>query len=365
MRFIKKATSLLCIAALTLSMTVTAFATNIETGFSDVPADSLWAEGVAYARENNIVVGDGNGNFMPDAQVTLYQLAIMLCRAYNVDMTERGPVSTGHDQGWYDLSTSGYTENMPMTRGAFYSILFNAADIMVFDPTLYHQEEESMSVDYSIWGMNLVAAKEFGLCAEDASVNDPVTRGEAVATLMKVKTAEYKQTPPPIFTEYTIFVADGYDINLYLHELEKIPVEVKERYNQLGWTFKVDPSEIARYNQENNFNAIGLIVYSQDAIYCVSPASVVHEFGHFLMWTLKSDDTIAALFEAEGNAVKDVISEYATTNKKEFFADYFEHWIYSKDNPEKREVVKAVSPKTHAFFETLEANGWSIPANTD
>ena len=51
---------------------------DLEDGYSDVDGGAWYAEGVAWATENGIVNGYGNGAFGPDDSVTREQLAVML-----------------------------------------------------------------------------------------------------------------------------------------------------------------------------------------------------------------------------------------------------------------------------------------------
>ena len=48
--------------------------------FADVPADSYYAQAVAWAIENGITAGVGNGKFDPDAACTRGQIATFLYR---------------------------------------------------------------------------------------------------------------------------------------------------------------------------------------------------------------------------------------------------------------------------------------------
>ena len=50
------------------------------SSFSDVPADSYYAKAVAWAVENGITTGTGDGKFSPDATCTRAQMAAFLCR---------------------------------------------------------------------------------------------------------------------------------------------------------------------------------------------------------------------------------------------------------------------------------------------
>ena len=58
-------------------------ATKNGRDFSDVPADSYYADAVAWAVENGIVVGMGDGRFAPDATCTRAQAVTLLYRALN------------------------------------------------------------------------------------------------------------------------------------------------------------------------------------------------------------------------------------------------------------------------------------------
>ena len=52
-----------------------------ESGFSDVPADSYYAKAVAWAVENGITGGTGNGKFSPHMTCTRAQAVAFLYRA--------------------------------------------------------------------------------------------------------------------------------------------------------------------------------------------------------------------------------------------------------------------------------------------
>ena len=51
--------------------------------FSDVPADSYFANAVAWASANGVTEGVGNGLFAPDNNCTRGQIVTFLFRAYN------------------------------------------------------------------------------------------------------------------------------------------------------------------------------------------------------------------------------------------------------------------------------------------
>ena len=56
--------------------------TGDKASFSDVPADSYFAQAVAWAAQSGITTGTGNGRFSPDALCTRAQIVTFLFRAY-------------------------------------------------------------------------------------------------------------------------------------------------------------------------------------------------------------------------------------------------------------------------------------------
>jgi hypothetical protein len=74
-------------------------ATN--ASFSDVGADTYYAEAVAWASANGIAEGVGDGIFAPNAEITREQLAAMLYRyavTQGLDVSARGDISSFPDE---------------------------------------------------------------------------------------------------------------------------------------------------------------------------------------------------------------------------------------------------------------------------
>lgn len=65
-----------------------------------------------------------------------------------------------------------------------------------------------------------------------------------------------------------------------------------------------------------------------------------------------------ALFRAEAQAAAAVLQDYAATNSREYFAEYFAFWIENHENERKMEQLRTVSPETYEYFLSLEAGGW-------
>ena len=73
------------------------------SGFSDVPADSYYAKAVAWAVENGITGGTGDGKFSPDATCTRAQAVTFLYRA-------SGAPAVSGNAAFSDVTTNAYYE---------------------------------------------------------------------------------------------------------------------------------------------------------------------------------------------------------------------------------------------------------------
>ena len=71
------------------------------SGFSDVPADSYYAKAVAWAVENGITGGTGDGKFSPDATCTRAQAVTFLYRA-------SGAPAVSGNAAFRDVATNAY-----------------------------------------------------------------------------------------------------------------------------------------------------------------------------------------------------------------------------------------------------------------
>lgn len=65
------------------------------SGFSDVPANSVYAGAVASARSLGIVQGTGNGRFQPNSPITRQSAMVMICRAMQAAGRSVPPASPG------------------------------------------------------------------------------------------------------------------------------------------------------------------------------------------------------------------------------------------------------------------------------
>lgn len=69
-------------------------------------------------------------------------------------------------------------------------------------------------------------------------------------------------------------------------ELGYIPEPVLRSFVDHGWSLRMDLKYLAQLSQEYGYNCIAATSYKNKTIYFSSADSLVHEFGHFLHYTL-------------------------------------------------------------------------------
>ena len=109
-------------------------------------------------------------------------------------------------------------------------------------------------------------------------------------------------------------------------------------------------------SKQLNMSCIGATNYSQKTIYLSEASATLHEFGHFLDWTLGIPAEHEQLFRAEAAAAP--LRDYAKTNAREYFADCFDYWVAYSGNEKRMETFRNAAPQTWAYFEALEKNNW-------
>ena len=81
---------------------------------------------------------------------------------------------------------------------------------------------------------------------------------------------------------------------------------------------------------------------------------LIHEFGHFLDCALGFPAVHKELFAEEAGRSNRFLRDYALTNSREYFAEYFAYFIRYSDNEAKSERMKQLTPRTYAYFADLE-----------
>ena len=345
----------LAVCTLVLALILPTAASAACTGFDDVPESADCYESVIYLAECEIAAGTGNDCFSPEQLITVEQWAVMLCRAYGVETigdswqdVGRSSVVEAYRQGWLN-ETALSAPRSPMCRSVLVESAFDAADVPVYDSTLY-EGGASLSTADNI----LRVGRELGLCSDDADTNALVTRGDAAIILHVVLTQSFRIEEPPV--PVTLVNAAGVNVNDFLLELRKLPEQVLDAFNAAGWTYCIDFDYMGGLSKKLNMSCIGATNYSQKTIYISEASATLHEFGHFLDWTLgiPAEHEQLYLAEAQNSGLRD----YSKTNAREYFADSFDYWIAYSGSEKRTETFRNAAPQTWAYFEALEKNNW-------
>lgn len=160
MKKIKQLLSALLAAMLLLSGVSTAFAAEADTGFSDVAADAWYAEAVEYVRDNGLMSGTGPATFSPDAHASRAMLTTILYRASGSSAVSKTPdFSDVSSDAYYADAVAWATENDivsgygnglfgsddPVSREQIATILWRYAGRPAADPGENFADESSIS----------------------------------------------------------------------------------------------------------------------------------------------------------------------------------------------------------------------------
>ena len=160
MRKLKKLAALFIAAALTLSMSTTAFAALDDTGYADVDANAWYADAVVYCRDNGLMNGTSDTAFSPDETMTRAMLATVLYRL------AESPAVSGSDSftdtvedSWYSPAVlwaaqngivTGYGDGLfgtddPVTREQIAAIMWRYAGSPAAESGTDFADEDSIS----------------------------------------------------------------------------------------------------------------------------------------------------------------------------------------------------------------------------
>ena len=133
------------LTAAALTMSITSFAAESDTGFSDVDGDAWYARAAVYCRDNGLMSGTGDTTFSPDTNMTRAMLSTVLYRLAGSPSLEDEnlgyPFSDVPGDSWYadgvywarlEGIVSGYGDNRfgphdPVTREQLATILWRYA----------------------------------------------------------------------------------------------------------------------------------------------------------------------------------------------------------------------------------------------
>ena len=349
MKMIVRRTAL-AVCTLVLALILPTAASAACTGFDDVPETADCYESVMYLAEHEIAQGTGNGCFSPDAPVTTSQWAVMLCRAYGVETNgstwselSQNAVEQSYRKGWLN-ETALSAPNIQLCRGALLKSAFAAAKIPVYDSVLY-----AGGVSLPDHENCIRIGKELRLCGEANTVDEIVTRGDTAVLLHAILTRAFTVEAPP--APVALVNAAGVNINDYLLALRQVPEPVLATFKVAGWTYRIDFDYISELSKQLDMSCIGATNYSQKTIYISEASATLHEFGHFLDWTLgiPAEHEQLYLAEAQNSGLRD----YAKTNAREYFADCFDYWVKYAGNTNAISLLQECAPMTYRYMEDL------------
>ena len=353
----KKALTGLLALLLALTLCLPAIAAS---PFSDVPTGTPLCESVAYLSEQGITNGTGDGQFSPDAPITIRQWAVMLDRALGTGDSEDGAefgqssLTLAYRRGWLSLACL-LSPDVGLSRGILYESVFEAIGLPVYDWSLYPGGTSLPD------GENcLRVGAELGLCPEDADPLEVVTRGEAAVLLHAVLTQDLQVEEPPTLSRFPIENPTGADLNDFLLELCRVPEPILERFQAEGWVYTVDHQHLADLSQKYQTSCTGAADYGARRIYVSAASSTLHEFGHFLDWALGFPAVHDEVFAAEAEGAAQFLRDYALTSSGEYFAEYFAYFIEYRDNEVKAKQMERSTPQTYGHFCRLADSGWGM-----
>ena len=269
----------------------------------------------------------------------------MLCRAFDAEpegssWQEAGTnaVQAAVRNGWLDATAvddkSGF-----ICRGELYRTVFAAAGIPLYDATLY-------SLDWLSPGENaLRIGKGLGLCAENKTAAELVTRAEAAQLLHTVLTQPLTVTPPD--TPVTVENLTQWNVSVFLLELRKVPQPILDAFNESGWTFVVGTEYLTDLSRKLGVNCFGAAAYTEKQIYVSEASAILHEFGHFLDCAMGFPQEHKDLHALE--AASAPMKQHAKSNSLEYFAEFFSCWLSGSTRILAQ--LKELTPETYAYEE--------------
>ena len=274
----------------------------------------------------------------------------MLCRAFDAEpegssWQEAGTnaVQAAVRNGWLD-ATAVDDKNGFICRGELYRTAFAAAGISLYDATLY-------GFDWLSPGENaLRVGKELGLCAENKTAADLVTRAEAVQLLHAVLTQTLTVVPPD--TPVTVENLTQWNVNAFLLELCKVPQPILDAFNENGWTFVIGTEYLTDLSRKLGVNCIGAAVNTEKRMYVSEASAVLNEVGQCLDCTMGFPQEHKDLYALE--AASAPMKQHAKSNSLEYFAEFFSYWL--SGGTRTLAQLKELTPETYAYFEELSAD---------
>ena len=199
MKTCKRIGALLLALILTCSLSVTAFASLEDTGFSDVDADDWFAESAVYVRDNGVMNGTSDTTFNPNGTTSRGQIAAILYRAAGSpavsgaadfpDVTAGAYYADAASWAAANGIVTGYSDGTfgpgdPITRQQLAAILWRYAGSPAAESGTDYADESAIA-SYAVTAVDW--ARDTGvITGRDGNVFDPngrATRAQAAVIL--------------------------------------------------------------------------------------------------------------------------------------------------------------------------------------
>lgn len=356
-----KSALLLTTAMITAGLATTAFAAEGSAAFSDVTQSSPYYEAVQYAYEQGITCGTGNGQFQPDAHITLPQFCAMYMRY--AEMPEDSPALEADWAGYTmrqavsnSLVSEAEAGNLSCDWVYVLEKLLEWENLPAYSQTLWGDKTEYLGL--SVPDANTIcSAKVYGLL-DGIGVDDwdsTPSRGETVQLFYNLETSDSKDIVPDIVAFFPVdFDNVGIrNINDTYSTLMEVPSYYLEKFKDKGWTFHITTKRIHEIpGFEEYTTAVGITTYSEKKIYVYAPSTstIRHEFGHFAEKVAVNESFPTEIYEAEKAGIIELAGEYSETSSSEAFACVFAYFCKYIDDDVKMAEFATKCPLTYDFL---------------
>ena len=344
--------------------------------FIDVKEEDTFFEALVWAKESKIVNGDGNSLYMPNKELTLGQMTMILSRFLGNDFESDSWVREQEICANYcvkqDIMPSYYLEDLSNPLSFASACYFILKSEKILYPTTF---DLAPNVNAAIF------LNELGIIdTKNIDITLNITRGEFIELLYKIylfdfnniKFDEYsnysdviKQFGSNIIFEDSLKSIEGQrdtsDIFLmketYYKYLSNIPYSIRQSFLDKGWKLYIGKSTLSTYSHLYPVTIGGVTDYENKRIAVVTANALYHEFGHFL----QDDLGMMHSFDKYYQEGKDYISIYRSLhidNESEYFATVFDLYVrsvYPNDINDKvsAALFKEKAPETWEFFDDL------------
>ncbi len=212
MQNLKRAASIFIAVIAALSLSVPAFAAEGDSGFSDVDADSWYADAALYCRDNGLMSGTSDTTFSPDTPMTRAMLAAVLYRLEGSPAVSGSDAFTDTAEGaWYADAVlwasqngivSGYGGGLfgtddPITREQLATILWRCSGSPSADAGNDFADEDSIA-SWASTAVDWARSNGYisGMEGNRFAPKGQATRAQVAAVLMRYKSGMHTAPEP-------------------------------------------------------------------------------------------------------------------------------------------------------------------------